>query len=300
MSKTTAYLLGMLLTIILGTYLFLNYCSECQADNASTTEEVIEPAAIAEPTAYPFSLKDDDYAFEVDDNFNFQINTDNFNTPVSTNVDTGIESVQTYLAEHPNKLITITGLYKSDETNTTAFPNLGLARANRVKNYLVSKGISSKQTATAGLLNDGMVADGETFLGPVNFKIDELLVDTDALKVLHDEIVANPLILYFKTGEAEIQLSASQRQKVANIANYLDKVDDARCRIIGHSDNTGNAENNKTLALDRAMFAKNYLVNNGITENKIEVSSKGQEQPIASNDTEEGRAKNRRVEVTLN
>ena len=72
-----------------------------------------------------------------------------------------------------------------------------------------------------------------------------MLVDTDALKVLHDEIVANPLILYFKTGEAEIQLSSSQRQKVANIANYLDKVDDARCRIIGHSDNTGNA-NNKT------------------------------------------------------
>ena len=133
----------MLITIILGTYLFLNYCIECQADNATTTEEVIEPAAIAEPTAYPFSLKDDDYAFEVDDNFNFQINTDNFNITVSTNVDTGIESVQTYLAEHPNKLITITGLYKSDET-TTAFLNLGLARANRVKNYLCPRNIPIK------------------------------------------------------------------------------------------------------------------------------------------------------------
>ena len=304
MSRNAAYILGMLLTIIVGTLLYFNFCSECQpvlSETETSTTEQVEVETIPEPTFFPFSVQDGDYAFEVNDNFNFDISTENFNLPISENVENGIESLKSYLNENPEKIINITGLYKSDEPNNTAFPNLGKARANAVKNYLVSKGILSSQTNTSGHLLDDLIADGNTFFGPVNYSIDNRSENADEeLKLLHDEILANPLVLYFETGEAAINLTAEQRQKIANISKYLDKVDDARCLVIGHTDNTGNRTTNIGLGQDRANFAKSYLVRNGIADEKIVSSSKGPDQPIASNDTEEGRSKNRRVEVTLN
>ena len=56
---------------------------------------------------------------------------------------------------------------------------------------------------------------------------------------------------------------------------------------------------NQYYSEQRAQFAKAYFVSNGIPENKIEVSGKGELQPIADNSTEVGRAKNRRTEITI-
>jgi len=69
---------------------------------------------------------------------------------------------------------------------------------------------------------------------------------------------------------------------------------------VGHTDNTGVASTNMRLGLNRANFAKTYLMQNGISEAKINTASKGQTSPIESNATKEGRAKNRRTVVTLN
>ena len=70
--------------------------------------------------------------------------------------------------------------------------------------------------------------------------------------------------------------------------------------IVGHTDNTGQRETNMRLGQERADFAKAYLMRNGIPENRINATSKGSDEPIASNATEEGKAKNRRTVITLN
>lgn len=301
MTKTTTNLLLMLITIIAGTYFYITCCSEC---GGTIIEEPPKEAVIAkepEATSYPFSLSDGDFAYSDNDNYNFTSSSSSILMPLAANMEANITSLKNFLAENAGKVVNITGFYKGDETNSTAYPNLGLARANAVKNHLVSQGISSTRINTMGKLMDDMVAKDGIYLGPISYGLDgESDTAGDELNALYEKINTNPLILYFDTAEASINLDAEQRQKVADISRYLDKVEGAVTNVVGHTDNTGVASTNMKLGLDRANFAKAYLMQNGISETKINASSKGQTNPIESNATEDGKAKNRRTVVTLN
>ena len=68
-------------------------------------------------------------------------------------------------------------------------------------------------------------------------------------------------------------------------------------RIVGHTDSTGSAAVNTPLSVDRAASTRNYLVNRGVDGRRIAIDGMGERYPIASNDTAEGRARNRRVEI---
>lgn len=305
MTRNLTYLIGMIIAILAGIYFYLSYCSACGSQMAATDagtvqEEIVlpkEPGA----TSYPFSFKDGAYSYEAQENFNFDLSSASFLTPLTTKVGDGIETLKAFLAENPDKVMNITGLYKGDETNDTAFPNLGIARANTVKNYFVSKGILASQTNTSGKQMNGFVALDGTLMGPITYEIGTSPEDSsEQLKALYEDIKENPLVLYFNSGEAAISLTPQQREKIVKISRYLDKVDEATCSIIGHTDNTGSRTTNIRLGLERADFAMAYLVRNGIPEARIKTSSKGPDAPIATNASETGRSKNRRTVVTLN
>ncbi len=306
MTKTTTNLLLMLITILAGTYFYITCCSSCGASSVEeASEEPIKEAVTApvtpEATSNPFAFSDGDYTYNANDNYNFNMSSSSILIPLSQQVTDGIASLKTFLAENAGKVINLTGYYKSDEKNDSAFPNLGLARANAVKNHLVENGVSSTQINTMGKLMEDMVAKGEMFLGPIAYSLGDAAADAeDEMKALRDKINANPLVLYFETNQASINLSAEQRQKVADISRYLDKVEGASCNVVGHTDNVGRRGPNVRLGQGRADFAKSYLVQNGIAASKINASSKGPDSPVESNATEEGRSKNRRTEVTLN
>ncbi len=300
MSKTTTNLLLMLITILAGTYFYISYCSEC----ATTVieEPPRESVTIEQPesTSYPFAIRDGDFSYEVNDNYNFNVSSSSFLLPTSEGITTGINQLQMYFSENDRKIINVTGFYKSDETNNSALPDLGLARAIAVKNNLVSQGVSSTNINTKSKLMDEMVPEGNVLYGPISFQIDEQSPSAEEeLYALFDKINENPLVLYFNTAEASINLDMEQRQKVADISRYIDKVENATISIVGHTDNTGQVNTNMKLGLDRANFAKEYLVKNGIPVAKINTSSKGQSNPIAENTTEKGKSKNRRTVVTL-
>ena len=67
--------------------------------------------------------------------------------------------------------------------------------------------------------------------------------------------------------------------------------------VVGHTDGVGSAEYNQELSERRAMAVKEFMVASGVDAAIIDVSGKGKSEPVASNDTEEGRARNRRVEI---
>ncbi|MFT5750976.1 MAG: OOP family OmpA-OmpF porin [Flavobacteriales bacterium] len=315
MSKKTGYLLGILLTIVLCMILSWYFCcgtNDADADPHVKENQEVMPIPVPKvdkATSMDFNLKDPDgnVVFNYIDNFNFDTSQYSMLQPVSGQVDEGIGKLLAYLNADGNadKFLDIRGFYDSDEENTSALASLGLARANAVKNYFVDKGVSSARLNTFGELRDALIPDGTIYKGPIQYKMtlrldDGAAQDATALKALADRIKDDPLILYFNSAQSSINLNAKQRQQVGDISRYLDKVAGSSLQIIGHTDDTGSRTTNTRLGLNRANFAKNYLIQNGISKGRINTSSKGADEPTASNDTEEDRSQNRRCVVTLN
>lgn len=73
----------------------------------------------------------------------------------------------------------------------------------------------------------------------------------------------------------------------------------SRVEIVGHTDSTGSDALNNPLSLDRAQSVRDYLVGRGVAPARVQTSGRGEHQPVADNNTEPGRAKNRRVEIYL-
>ncbi len=307
MSKKTLYLLGILLTIIIGTWLYHKYC--CHTCSSCCSGE--ENTALATTGDYaPFALQNGDFSYQCNDNFKFRKDDFKHLEPVSDSINTGILALKDAIAKNPNYKLLLTGYCTKDEKNTSAFPNLGFARANDVKNYLVAKGIPAANLDINGEVKDSWLMQGDTVLGPVRYELQQTTTSsvtttttttttTEDWSTLKEKINTSPLILYFNTNQTEINLTAEERQKVADIVKYLDKVSGAKVNCVGHTDNVGNRDKNIQLGQERADFAKAYFVKNGISADKINSSSKGPDEPIADNGTAEGRAKNRRTVVTV-
>lgn len=103
--------------------------------------------------------------------------------------------------------------------------------------------------------------------------------------------------LEFETGSAVIK--SSSNKSLDKLAEVLKLNSTWKLGLNGYTDNTGNAEANIRLSKERAGAVKNYLVERGISSGRITAEGHGAENPVASNATAEGRAKNRRVEIQI-
>lgn len=103
--------------------------------------------------------------------------------------------------------------------------------------------------------------------------------------------------LTFETNSATLKPeSAAQLQDMANILKAYPQVE---LKLGGYTDNTGDPKNNLKLSGDRANSVLNELVKLGIDKSRLSAEGYGQEHPVADNSTEEGRAKNRRIDVRV-
>ncbi len=103
--------------------------------------------------------------------------------------------------------------------------------------------------------------------------------------------------LTFETGSATLKPESQEQLK--NIAEILKAYPNVNIKLGGYTDNTGNANANLKLSGDRATSVKKELAGLDIADSRLEAEGYGQEHPVASNDTEEGRAKNRRISVRV-
>lgn len=101
----------------------------------------------------------------------------------------------------------------------------------------------------------------------------------------------------FETGSA--QLTANSLFEIRNLSEVLKKYPNVRIEISGHTDNTGDPAANLALSQQRAEAVKAELVSDGLDESRLVAKGYGQTRPIADNDTEEGRAQNRRTEFHI-
>jgi len=101
----------------------------------------------------------------------------------------------------------------------------------------------------------------------------------------------------FDTNSAELR--PGLYNEINRVAGVLNQYPDTLIRVEGHTDSKGSDEYNMDLSKRRANNVKTLLIMRGVAENRIEVAGYGKTMPVATNDTEAGRQKNRRVEIRI-
>lgn len=113
-----------------------------------------------------------------------------------------------------------------------------------------------------------------------------------------DRLVLRLHGLTFASGSADV--SAGDAPLLTKVQRVLTEYPDAAIRIEGHTDSQGSAEANRVLSQRRAIAIREYLLGRlPISSSRIEAVGMGEDRPIASNDDEEGRRRNRRIEIIL-
>jgi outer membrane protein OmpA-like peptidoglycan-associated protein len=103
--------------------------------------------------------------------------------------------------------------------------------------------------------------------------------------------------LLFATGKSN--LTGGSGPNLDKLAAFLGEYPDRTVLIEGHTDSVGSEESNQLLSQRRAESVRSYLVNRGVSANRLTTAGLGQGSPVASNDTATGRQQNRRVEVII-
>ncbi|GAA6165386.1 OmpA family protein [Pelagimonas sp. KU-00592-HH] len=110
-------------------------------------------------------------------------------------------------------------------------------------------------------------------------------------------IVTLPQDILFDSDSAYVSPALSD--DLVAVARSLQKYPDSVVQVIGHTDNTGSAEHNQDLSERRAEAVADRLMEAGVDFDRIQTIGRGENQPIASNLTEDGKAQNRRVEIVI-
>jgi outer membrane protein OmpA-like peptidoglycan-associated protein len=101
----------------------------------------------------------------------------------------------------------------------------------------------------------------------------------------------------FATGAAT--LTAPARESLARFAGIVASYPDLKLKVEGHTDSTGSEQTNEVLSQRRALAVRDYLVQQRVPASNIDAEGLAAAHPIADNDTPEGRARNRRVEIAI-
>ncbi len=107
------------------------------------------------------------------------------------------------------------------------------------------------------------------------------------------------LVLNFDFNKSIVKASSESDQQARLFLEWLEKHPDGNLSITGHADSRGTDAYNQALGMKRAESTAKYLEGKGLSPEKMQTLSRGESEPVADNSTDEGRAKNRRTEITL-
>jgi outer membrane protein OmpA-like peptidoglycan-associated protein len=159
--------------------------------------------------------------------------------------------------------------------------------------------IGSAQDRTEDDINasDQKLDEQERQLAENKKILDELRARGADVRSTKRGIVVNLPDVLFEFGSS--QLTSEARNTVGDIADVVKKYEDKRISVEGHTDSVGTVNYNMRLSQDRARSVANELNYKGIAGQKLKTKGYGESDPIASNQSETGRRRNRRVEVII-
>ena len=207
---------------------------------------------------------------------------------------------------HAEGKVTYIRYYRSDkeiEPNevvanyVTALKNIGASEVNQTDSVFSSRVL--KLARANGDIYVAVKPEGNhahyyslTFIEP---QARNQLISADALYDAINKVGFVAMYVNFDTNKSEIK--PESEPVIAQIVDLLKAKPDLKISIDGHTDNVGSPAANKTLSLERAKAVMQAVVKQGIDPARLTARGFGQEVPIADNRIEDGRAKNRRVEL---
>jgi OmpA-OmpF porin, OOP family len=196
-------------------------------------------------------------------------------------------------------------------TGTRASEPSGLAVVRNYENAIRKVGGTILQSDPTRWMNGKIVKDGQEvwaqiekgngkiWLRIVEKKKMEQYIEADAAALGNDIRTAGHAAVYgilFDTGKSTVKPESAQA--IGEIAKLLKADPTLKIHVVGHTDNVGDVDSNIKLSKDRGEAVLQALArDHGIAAARLKSYGCGQFAPVASNDTEEGRAKNRRVEL---
>jgi OmpA-OmpF porin, OOP family len=117
--------------------------------------------------------------------------------------------------------------------------------------------------------------------------------------IVEKDIVPKDWVIYFAFDKSDFLQELNDSDYFSKTYAYFLKNPQAKLIITGHTDAVGTMEYNQSLGLRRAQSLYNYFDNKGITLNRMIIESNGENNPVADNKTDEGRAQNRRTVVNI-
>ena len=197
------------------------------------------------------------------------------------------------------KALEIVGSYFANEEGEEG-ANIGLSRASKLKAMIGDRIPSELIIERANPLDATKEGDGR--LNKDNIILIEMLatnwLDIEKTEKESVEELADKVVIRFP-------YNSTQKIEDPAVDEYLDKLSariiesSEKITLVGHTDSKGPEDSNMTLGKNRALAIYNILVAKGVASDQIEVSSKGESLPVASNATESGMNENRRVELKI-
>lgn len=188
--------------------------------------------------------------------------------------------------------LVITGYYRASEPDGQ---KLGLARAAAIKAMMMPEIPDSRIRLESKLVEDDLTADN----GPkssAGFSWSKMILKKEAGAIIEAD---NAVTFLFP-------FKSTEKDRDPAVDEYLKKLVEKHkgttttFSVVGHTDNVGDDKENTALGLGRAKSIAKILTDNGIAASRIKVESKGKAEPVADNNTEDGRHQNRRVVITTN
>lgn len=251
----------------------------------------------------PLQITDgNDLILKSQGNFSFAKNQ---NIPALTAVQPELDSVVNYLKSNTNKKLLISGQSGSGETPSAQHADLGMARAQVLKDWFIQKGIPDSVIILSSSQNNDLVFVNDSLMGGLSLRFNNVptttkaLTETELANEQKFESIFKPIDLYFPTASSQY-IKTDQNQKFFVAAKkFLEENKDKKLILTGHTDDEDSAEWNLTLSKRRASVVKKQFVLAGIPSDRIITRGKGEWEPKASNATLQGKRANRRVNMVV-
>jgi outer membrane protein OmpA-like peptidoglycan-associated protein len=185
----------------------------------------------------------------------------------------------------------------SRTTKGAVYGTAGGAATGAAIGAIVGGGKGAGTGAAIGAVVGGLAGTGMGYyLDKQADEMGAILTDQDSLRRNQEQIdVSMSSDVLFASGSSVVQPGG--RDKIARFAGVLNRYPESRIQVIGYTDNHGSDDMNYKLSRDRADAVATILRDNGVASARLSTGGEGESRPLATNDTPEGRAANRRVEI---